>query len=85
MIVEVPPLLHTVPQAAERLRVSESSVWRLLRLGKLCATTVLGRTLISEAELQRFVAEATRARSRSPQLPAERDENADDAPVQTGQ
>lgn len=57
------PLLHTVPEAAERLRVSESSIWRLLRLGKLCATSVLGRTMISEAELLRFVAEATRARA----------------------
>jgi len=79
-----PPLLHSVRQAAQRLGVSESSIWRLLQMGELYPTSVLGRTLISEAELLRLVADATTARSRSPQLPIERDENADDTPLQTG-
>ena len=52
------PLLHTVPASAKRLSVSERMVWRLLSIGKLRASRVLGRTMISEAELQRFAREA---------------------------
>ena len=55
------PLLHTVPGSAKRLSVSERMVWRLLRIGKLRASRVLGRTMISEAELQRFAREAEEA------------------------
>jgi excisionase family DNA binding protein len=55
---ELVPLLHTVPRSARRLGVSERTVWRLLRTRKLRASRVLGRTMVSEAELQRFVLEA---------------------------
>jgi hypothetical protein len=60
LTVPPPPLLHPVPRAAARLSVSESSIWRLLRLGKLYPTYVLGRTMISESELQRLAAETTK-------------------------
>jgi predicted DNA-binding transcriptional regulator AlpA len=62
LTVPPPPLLRTVPRAAERLGVSESTVWRLIRLRQLNPTCVLGRTMVSEEELQRFVAEATKPR-----------------------
>ena len=55
---ELVPLLHTIPRSAKRLGVSERTVWRLLRTGKLRASRVLGRTMISEAELQRLAREA---------------------------
>ena len=64
MTVPLPPLLHPVPRAAERLGVSESSIWRLIQKGTLHPTCVLGRTMISEGELQRLVTEATKPRQR---------------------
>jgi excisionase family DNA binding protein len=64
------PLLHTVRGAADRLNVSESSIWRLLRQGQLRRTSVLGRTMLSEDELQRFVTEATKALETPPLLGA---------------
>jgi len=82
------------PIAAPALGPSgRPAAWRLRELHlasasdrrKLHPTSVLGRTLISEAELLRLVAEATMARSRSPQVPIERDDEADSAPVQTEQ
>jgi excisionase family DNA binding protein len=48
------PLLHSIWAAASRLGVSESTIWRLIRQGKLQPTRILGRTLLSEAELQRI-------------------------------
>lgn len=48
------PLLHSIWDAADRLGISESTVWRLIRQGKLRATRLRGRTLLSEAELQRI-------------------------------
>lgn len=67
-IPPTPPLLYTVPQAGQRLGVSESSIWRLLRLGRLRPTCVLGRTMISEGELQRLVTEATSPRETALEL-----------------
>jgi excisionase family DNA binding protein len=58
MADDLAPLLHTIRGSAGRLGVSESTVWRLLRIGKLRTCRVLGRTMISEAELQRFAREA---------------------------
>ncbi len=53
-----PPLLHSINGAAARLgEVSESTVWRLIRSGKLRAVKVLGRTLVPESELQRVAQE----------------------------
>ena len=58
MADDLAPLLHTIRGSARRLGVSESTVWRLLRSSKLRTSRVLGRTMISEAELQRFAREA---------------------------
>jgi hypothetical protein len=60
----LPPLLHPILRAAERLGLSESSIWRLIQAGTLHPTCVLGRTMISEVELQRLVTEATKPRQR---------------------
>jgi excisionase family DNA binding protein len=54
-----PPLLHTVKAVAARLAVSESMIWRLLRAGELRPTRIMGRVLISEAELQRLIEKHT--------------------------
>ena len=48
------PLLHTIPGAAARLSLSESSIRRLIRSGEFRAVKVLGRTLVPETELQRL-------------------------------
>jgi excisionase family DNA binding protein len=53
------PLLHSVPGAAKRLDVSESTIWRLVAERKLHPTHVRSRTMISEVELQRYVAAST--------------------------
>jgi excisionase family DNA binding protein len=54
-----PPLLHTVKASAACLAVSESTIWRLLRAGKLRPTRITGRVLISESELQRLIQQNT--------------------------
>src|SRR5262245_26200423 len=58
-VSQMQPLLHAVPGAAKRLNVSETTVWRLVAEKELYPTYVRGRTMISEAELQRYVADAT--------------------------
>jgi excisionase family DNA binding protein len=45
------PLLHTKEAAAARLSLSKSTIGRLLKAKKLRGTRIMGRTLISEAEL----------------------------------
>jgi excisionase family DNA binding protein len=52
------PLLHSIRAAAARLgEVSESTIWRLIRAGKLRPVKTLGRTLIPASELQRLAQE----------------------------
>jgi excisionase family DNA binding protein len=52
------PLLHSIAAAAARLgELSESTIWRLIRNGKLQAVKILGRTLVPESELQRLAQE----------------------------
>ena len=51
---EVPQLLHSIDDAATRLGVSVSTIWRLIRSGQLRAVKILGRTLVPESELQRL-------------------------------
>jgi excisionase family DNA binding protein len=53
------PLLHTKEAAAARLSLSKSTIGRLLKAKKLRVTRIMGRTLISEAELQRLIDEST--------------------------
>ncbi len=54
------PLL-TVTQAAEQLRVSRRTLYRLVGEGQLRPTRIRGRTLFTEKELAAFVAAASRA------------------------
>ena len=68
-----PPLLHTVKAAAARLAVSESTIRRLLMAKKLRATRILGRTLISEAELQRLIKQNTDRRDSTSDQPSNPD------------
>jgi excisionase family DNA binding protein len=48
------PLLHPIDDAAPRLGVSVSSIWRLIRSGQLRTVKIRGRTLVPESELQRL-------------------------------
>jgi excisionase family DNA binding protein len=51
-------LLHSISAAATRLgEVSDSTICRLIRSGKLRTVKILGRTLIPESELQRLAQE----------------------------
>lgn len=58
-----PALLLTVPEAAERLRVSRSSVYRLFDAGELRWVRVSASRRVSAAEINRFIAEHTEAAS----------------------
>ena len=46
--------LHSIDDAATRLGVSVSSIWRLIRSGQLRTVKIRGRTLVPESELQRL-------------------------------
>jgi len=48
-------LLHSIDDAATRLGVSVSTIWRLIRSGQLRTVKILGRTLVPESELRRLV------------------------------
>jgi excisionase family DNA binding protein len=48
-------LAHSIDDAAARLGVSVSTIWRLIRSGQLRTVKILGRTLVPESELQRLV------------------------------
>jgi excisionase family DNA binding protein len=52
--VEVVPELLTVREAAERFSVSEPTVWRYVRSGKLPAFRVGGTVRIRSADADRF-------------------------------
>lgn len=51
------PLAHTVPDACARLGLSRTTLYELIGAGEIRAFKVGSRTLVSEAELRRFVAE----------------------------
>ena len=46
--------LHSIDDAATRLGVSVSTIWRLIRSGQLRAVKIRGRTLVPDSELQRL-------------------------------
>jgi hypothetical protein len=48
--------MHTLKQVQEELNISHSSCYKILNDGKLKAVNILGRTLVSDDELQRFIA-----------------------------
>jgi excisionase family DNA binding protein len=62
-IAESPPsrtsLLLTIPEAAAALRVSRSSIYRLLDSGKLPWVQICGKRRVSTAEIHRFIAAHT--------------------------
>jgi excisionase family DNA binding protein len=47
--------LLTIPDAANRLDVSESMLWKAIRAGRLSTTKIGRSTRVSEAELRAFV------------------------------
>ena len=51
------PLAHTVPAACTRLGLSRTKLYELIGAGEIRAFKVGSRTLVSESELRRFVAE----------------------------
>lgn len=51
------PIFHTVPQACHRLSLGRSKLYELISAGQLKPVRVGRRTLLPEAELQRFAAE----------------------------
>lgn len=56
-----PDDLLTVPEVAERLRVSRRTVERLIAAGRIRPTRIGARTLVRVREVEAFVAAASRA------------------------
>jgi excisionase family DNA binding protein len=48
----------TVPESADYLRISEATVWRLLRNKLLARTRIGGRVVIRRVDLDAFLARA---------------------------
>jgi excisionase family DNA binding protein len=48
--------MHTLRQVEEELNTSHSTVYKLLNNGQLKAVKLMGRTLVTYTELQRFLA-----------------------------
>jgi excisionase family DNA binding protein len=55
------PLVYTLHEAAERLKVSGKTVRRLVAAGRLARVRGLRRLLIPAGELERFVEENSRS------------------------
>ena len=51
----------TVPESADYLRISEATVWRLLRNKLLARTRIGGRVVIRRVDLDAFLARAVEA------------------------
>jgi len=51
------PLTHQIPAACTRLSVGRSTLYELIKSGRIRAIKAGKRTLIPEVELQRFVSE----------------------------
>lgn len=56
------PDLLTLDEVADRLRVSRRTVERLIASGQIRPTRVGSRTLVSDRELEAYVAAASRKR-----------------------
>lgn len=54
--------LLTLDEAAEKLRVSRRTVERLIASGQIRPTRIGARTLVSDRELEAYVAAASRKR-----------------------
>ena len=55
--IEFERLLFSVSEAAQHLRISRTTIFKLLREGKLTPTKIGTRTLISGAAIDRLLAE----------------------------
>lgn len=55
------PVANQVPQACARLGIGRTALYELLKSGAIRSFKVGARTLIPEAELQRFVADQMQA------------------------
>jgi excisionase family DNA binding protein len=51
------PIARSVPEAAKIIGIGTSLAWQLVRDGKIKATRIGGRTLVSNAEIARVVEE----------------------------
>ena len=47
--------VETIKEVAERLHVSQRTVWRLIRANQLRARRILGATRVSERDLDDFI------------------------------
>ncbi len=56
-----PRLLHPIPEAAAILGIGRSTVYELIATGEIAVVRIGRRTLIAQAELERYVAHLTPA------------------------
>jgi excisionase family DNA binding protein len=49
------PVVHSIPQAQQRLGIGSTTFFNLLKSGDLKSIKIGARTLIPESEIQRFV------------------------------
>lgn len=56
-----PPLLHTMEEAAQRLRVSREYLYRMRSRGELVVVKFGRRTLVEATEIDRVIAAARAA------------------------
>jgi excisionase family DNA binding protein len=52
----IPQRLASLPAVATTLGVSTKTVWRILRMGQLPCVRIGGRTMVSVADLDAFIA-----------------------------
>lgn len=60
MSERIPAEVLTIPQVADRLKVSRNTVYRLISAGELPAVTVGSVQRIAEADLQKYIERNTR-------------------------
>lgn len=58
MSMQQDPVAYSVKDFAARLNLSESHIWKLIRLRQLKVVRLARRTLVPAAELNRILAEA---------------------------
>lgn len=56
----IPAEVLTIPQVAERLKVSRNTVYRLISAGEIPAVTVGSVQRIAESDLQKYIERNTR-------------------------
>jgi excisionase family DNA binding protein len=52
-----PPLAHQIPAACHRVGLGRTTMYELIKQGRIRTIKVGTRTLVPESELQRFIAE----------------------------